>query len=200
MYSITHRDLPTWPIHSEFPHRIPSAYWLTFTPGQWHVWPGKCNTLLIYPVFAFTHSMLLAQQWSVIVRGFYPCTRIMLLPGTGIWHWKSDFMNKKSLPNLMLERDPSGSMVVQVHKHICDEVLHNAQTWSEWGNKTRAANVSRFRERHCAEVLLFDCTTQHSYCCPASTPNNSHLQALFQNLNKTPKVAKDLKSWQKPWV
>jgi len=61
---------------------------------------------------------------------------------------------------LILEQDPRGSMVVQVHKHICDEVLLNVQTWSEWGKKTRAANVSRFCERRCAEVLLFDCTTQ----------------------------------------
>ncbi len=73
----------------------------------------------------------------------------------------------------MMERDPRGSMVVRVYRHICDEVLHNAQTWSEWGNQTRAANVSRFCRRHCAEVLLFHCTTQHSYCCPASTPNTS---------------------------
>lgn len=117
--------------------------------------------------------MLLAKQFCYL-QMFSPAQESCFLPGTGIWHWKSDFMNKNHNLIWCWKRDPWGSMVVQVDRHICDEVLHNAQTSSDWGNNTRAANVSRFRGWHCAEVLLFDCTTQHSYCCPASTPNTSH--------------------------
>lgn len=76
--------------------------------------------------------------------------------------------------------------------------MHRPEVSEETKPEQQTCHV--FRERHYAEVPLFDCTTQHSYCCPASTPNASHFQALFQNLNKTPKVAKDLKSWQKPQV